>query len=281
MTMRVYLEPASDPNRSPVDTVYLDSTEMFLMDYKHPALTSSTWYTEMEGEMTPEESGEYVFSLSVAGTAILYIDGKMVVDNENDQTRGDSFFGLGTGERTGVVNLEAGRIYTVLIKHGTLPTSALRVPGAITMNAGGLRIGGMKKIDDQTELEKAVEIAKTVDQVVICAGLNVSVPFPLLNTSYVLNNSIVRLGIRRLRSHQHVAPRPDLPTHKLGPRRQPQHSGGAPIRHAGHSDSLALHLPGPPPSLVQRQRDRKCHRRHRLRKQQPLRQTAPHLPPPM
>jgi beta-glucosidase len=174
MTMRVYLEPASEPGRTPIDTVYLDNTEMFLMDYQHPKLTTNTWYTETEGQFTPEESGEYIFSLSVAGTAILYVDGRLVVDNENNQVVGDSFFGSGTNERTGMVDLEAGKTYNIVVKHGTLPTSALRTPGATTMGAGGLRIGGMKRIDDQTELRKAVELAKTVDQVVICAGLNVN-----------------------------------------------------------------------------------------------------------
>jgi beta-glucosidase len=81
MTMRVYLEPASEPGRTPVDTVYLDNTEMFLMDYQHPKLTTNTWYTETEGQFTPKESGDYIFSLSVAGTAILYVDGRLVVDN--------------------------------------------------------------------------------------------------------------------------------------------------------------------------------------------------------
>jgi beta-glucosidase len=175
MTMRVYLEPASNPDRTPIDTVYLDNTEMHLSDYK---LTSHTWYTEVTGLLIPDSSGEHIFSLSVAGTATLSIDNNLVVDNAHDQRAGDSFFGSGTDEKTGTMHLEAGRTYSVLVQHGTLPTSPLlRTPGA---GAGGLRIGGMRKIDDQIELEKAVALAKSVDQVVICAGLNVSfrLPFP-------------------------------------------------------------------------------------------------------
>jgi beta-glucosidase len=40
------------------------------------------------------------------------------------------------------------------------------------MGVGGLRLGAEKKFDAQGELEKAVKLAKEVDQVVICAGLN-------------------------------------------------------------------------------------------------------------
>jgi beta-glucosidase len=174
MTMRVYLEPASNPNRTPIDTVYLDNTEMYLSDYKHPQLTSHTWYTEVTGLLTPDSSGEHIFSLSVAGTATLSINDQLVVDNAHDQTRGDSFFGSGTDEKTGHIHLEAGQTYTVLVRHGTLPTSPLLYNSSV--GAGGLRIGGMRKLDDKTELDRAVALAKSVDQVVICAGLNVSSP---------------------------------------------------------------------------------------------------------
>jgi hypothetical protein len=72
------------------------------------------------------------------------------------------------------VTLEAGKTYTILVEFGTLPTSALRNPGATQMGAGGLRIGCMRKRIEGEEIWKAVELAKTVDQVVVCAGLNVS-----------------------------------------------------------------------------------------------------------
>jgi beta-glucosidase len=192
--MRVYLEPATETGRVPIDTIYLDNTEMFLVDYYHPKLTSTTWYSEVEGFLTPDESGEFVFSLSVAGTALLYVDGKMVVENEKNQTPGDSFFGAGSAETKASIHLEAGKTYTVLVTHGTLPTSDLRTPGATAMGAGGLRIGGMKAIDNEIEIEKAVELAKTVDQVVICAGLNVSPqlnPPPSPQSTYVLLTSLV------------------------------------------------------------------------------------------
>ena len=47
------------------------------------------------------------------------------------------------------------------------------------MGAGGVRVGGTRKTDAKVELKKAINLAKEVDQVVICAGLNVSVHFIL------------------------------------------------------------------------------------------------------
>ena len=46
--------------------------------------------------------------------------------------------------------------------------------GAVVMGVGGIRVGGTRKTDAKVELEKAVKLAKEVDQVVVFAGLNVS-----------------------------------------------------------------------------------------------------------
>lgn len=174
LTLKVFLEPSSDPNRKQIDEILTEQGEMFLVDYKHPKIKSNLFYVDVEGTFTPEESGEYEFSLAVAGTGKLYVDGKEVVDNETSQTAGDSFFGAGTGEVFGSIHLEAGKSYDIVTKFATLPTMKIRTRGATMMGAGGLRLGVAKKHDSKIELEKAVKLAKDVDQVIICAGLNVS-----------------------------------------------------------------------------------------------------------
>ena len=88
------------------------------------------------------------------------------------QTLGDSFFGNGTREEYGTISLEAAKSYRILVRFGTMPTSKLKMLGATDFGAGGVRIGGTRKINGKIEIEKAVQLAKEVDQVVICAGLN-------------------------------------------------------------------------------------------------------------
>lgn len=170
--MRVYLEPPTEKGRMPIDTIYVSNTQIFLMDYKNPMITSDLYYLELEGTLTPEHDGDYQFSLSVCGTAKLFVDSKLIVDNETHQTFGDSFFGAGTREEIGVASVKNDQSHNVLVQFGTGPTMTFRTPGATAFGAGGLRVGAALKTDPKTELDKAVELAQEVDQVVICAGLN-------------------------------------------------------------------------------------------------------------
>lgn len=169
-TMRVYLDPPSVPDREQIDEIYVKKSDILLADYKNPRIKSILYYAELEGVMTPEETAEYGFSLSVTGTGKIFVDGNLVVDNETHQTPGDSFFGFGTIEETGSIRLQADKSYRILIQYGTSPTMKFQKGAA--MGAGGLRVGCARKTDQEIELAAAVELAKSVDQVIVCAGLN-------------------------------------------------------------------------------------------------------------
>lgn len=178
MTMKVYLDPPSKKDREQIDEVHVRTADVMLMDYKHPRLPANhLYYLTLEGQFTPDETDTYEFSVSVAGTAKIFIDGKLVVDNETKQVLGDSFFGCGTREEIGEMKLQKGKTYDITVAAGTLPTMTVRAPGATALAAGGVRVGGTRKTDAKVELEKAVKLAQEADQVVICAGLNVSFPF--------------------------------------------------------------------------------------------------------
>jgi len=172
LTMSVYLDPPSKKDRELIDTVHVSESNALLADYKNPKITSALWYATFTGYITPSRAAEYEFGLSVAGTATLSIDDKLVVDNATHQTPGDSFFGTGTRDETATTHLEADKTYTVTIDFGTLPTQTFSKPGATAFGAGGVRIGCERVISHADELARAVELARSVDQVVLCAGLN-------------------------------------------------------------------------------------------------------------
>ena len=173
LTMKVFLDPPSNTKRKQIDEVHVGKSECFLVDYKHPQLPKdSLWWATLEGTFTPEETTFYEFSMSVCGTGKVFVDGKMVVDNETKQTPGDSFFGSGTREETGRMKLEEGKEYKIYVTFGTLPTMTYRLPGATMFGAGGLRLGLERVVDYKVEVERAVKLAKESDQVVLCMGLN-------------------------------------------------------------------------------------------------------------
>lgn len=169
---KFYFEPPSEKDRKCFDELLITDTNVSLFDYKHPQLKSHLVYVDIDTTFTPEESAEYEFSCSAAGTAQVFVDDKLVVDNKTKQTPGDSFFGAGTQEEIGSIKLEAGKTYAIHVEFGSLPTITYHKEGVTAFGAGGVRLGMYRKIDQKVEIQRAVELAKKVDQVVLVAGLN-------------------------------------------------------------------------------------------------------------
>ena len=86
--MKIFMEPPSDSSRRPIDEIYLDNSDVFLVDYKNKQLTSNLYWADISGTLVPEEGGDYEFSVSVCGTAKLFVDDLLVVDNETRQVAG-------------------------------------------------------------------------------------------------------------------------------------------------------------------------------------------------
>lgn len=171
-TFRVYTEPSSSEGREAVDTLHMRNSSAFLMDYKHPKVSGDLYYVTMDGTFEPPKSGVYEFGLTVAGTGLLYVDGKLVVDNKTNQTQGTSFFGIGTPEERGSIHLNAHQSYRIHVDYGTAPTSNLKLHGVVSFGPGGLRLGGCRRIDPEQAIEEAVQLAGQAHQVIVCVGLN-------------------------------------------------------------------------------------------------------------
>ncbi|RMZ83339.1 hypothetical protein DV737_g1674, partial [Chaetothyriales sp. CBS 132003] len=173
LTMKIFLDPPDKPARRQVDEIYISSSDCMLADYKNDRLPKdNVWWAEFRGTFTPDESAEYEFSAAVAGIAKVFVNGRLVVDNETKQRPGQSFFGSGTAEEIGTMQLEAGKTYDILVTFGTMPLMKLISAGSTVFGSGGIRLGLEKRINLQTELDRAVKLAQEVDQVLLCIGLN-------------------------------------------------------------------------------------------------------------
>ena len=176
LRMAVYNAPGTDPLRQKVDDISVNTSDLYFFDYSPPLPRSHSgaWYAELTGTLCPEATGDYVFSLSVAGTARLFVNGDLVVDAATRQTAGGTFFGFGTGEISGCIKLEENHPYNVTVEFGSLATSLLQTHGTDSTAGGDIRIGCAYQMNAEEEIQKAVMVAKQVDQVAIIAGLNVS-----------------------------------------------------------------------------------------------------------
>jgi beta-glucosidase len=175
VTFKAFTDPVEVKDRQAVDVIHIVDTNMYLVDYYHPKLTEDLYWAEVEGFYTPDENGDYEFGLTVFGTGKLYIDDELLIDNETVQKSGGSFFNVGTVEETGVKSLTAGKAYKVKVTFASGVTSKLvNADGVVSFGGGGIRIGGAPVINARAEIEKSVELAKDVEDVVLCVGLNVS-----------------------------------------------------------------------------------------------------------
>ncbi|KAL2831405.1 glycoside hydrolase superfamily [Aspergillus cavernicola] len=170
MSWKVYNEAPGTASRRPVDELWLTNTEIYLADYTNPRI-GDLWYADLEGTLVVEEDGLYDFGLVVCGTAKLFINEELLVDNATQQTLGDAFFGAGTIEVHGRINLQKAERYRVKVEFGSAPTFTLK-PNTVMVGSGSLRVGCCQVIDAQQEIQKAVQLAREHEQVIICGGLN-------------------------------------------------------------------------------------------------------------
>jgi beta-glucosidase len=166
-----YDRPASDPNRKKVDEQKMTRPFSLMEDY-FPSVDGENFYIDFEGYFTPDITGDHTFSLTVIGTGDLYVDDKLVIDNSSNQRLGTYFSNLATEEEKGSVFLEAGRRYKITVLFGSVKTSKVTLHERAIFSRGGFRIGGALTFNAEDELERAIRVAKEVDQVVLVVGLN-------------------------------------------------------------------------------------------------------------
>ncbi|KAJ3574795.1 hypothetical protein NP233_g1525 [Leucocoprinus birnbaumii] len=145
------------------------STECFMMDHIDEKVNYTCWL-KFSTTFVPDEDGDWELSLYVAGRANMFLDNKLIIDLSTNPEHGDAFFGLGTVDIKAVVSsLKAGQSYQLEIR---LENQDLTQRGSPFKSWGGLRVGGARKVDPQTELTHAAEVAKQADAVILVIGLN-------------------------------------------------------------------------------------------------------------
>lgn len=94
---------------SPVVRDVHDVSDMFLGDFRHPNL-GANFVTELHAQFTAPSTGKYEFGLVVSGQGWVYLDDKLVIDNSKNQTMGSKYFGNGTIEEKGTIDVVEGKV---------------------------------------------------------------------------------------------------------------------------------------------------------------------------
>jgi beta-glucosidase len=128
-----------------------------------PGVDPEQFSARLATQFTPAESGEHQFSLVSAGLSRLLVDGRLVVDNWDAWQAGETYFGAGSAEATGTIDLAAGQTYAITVEYAYRQTAAL-----------GLRAvrAGVTKPLGEDAIERAVQVAAAADVALLCVGLN-------------------------------------------------------------------------------------------------------------
>jgi beta-glucosidase len=168
-----YNDPITVSHRLLLGYENVASTSFQLMDYNAiPELNRSLFWGTLIGDFVPTTTGTWEFGLTVFGTANLYIDEELLIDNTTHQTRGTAFFGKGTTEKIGAKEMVAGTVYKLRLEFGSANTTRMETTGVVNFGGGAVHLGACLKMSSEDMVARAVRAAADADYTIICTGLN-------------------------------------------------------------------------------------------------------------
>ncbi|RSL53511.1 putative beta-glucosidase K [Fusarium duplospermum] len=170
LRIRFYREPPTVPDREVIDESLLPESSWQLMGYSHPKL-EKLFYAEVEGDFVGKATGPFEFGLAVYGSARLYVDGQLLIDNTAVQRGGTFFFGKGTLEEKAEMHIIQGQKYRIKVEYESAPSSKLVKPGVVNFGGGAGRLGLVRVIDPDASIRAAVDAATQSDVAILCVGL--------------------------------------------------------------------------------------------------------------
>ncbi len=147
-----------------VPDVVVEETKTSVLAFGAPAegINSDHWSARITATIVAEVDGPHRFTLTESGRAILFVDGKVVVDaTATDIARGDSFFGFGSTELSEVIDLVAGRPTELRIDYTNV--GAVLLAGVVV---------GVRPIAKRDLRGEAARLASDCDAAIVIVGTN-------------------------------------------------------------------------------------------------------------
>jgi beta-glucosidase len=145
------------------EEVMQEGTAFWFPPFAGGKVDPTDFSARLSGVFTPSVSGVHRVGVFSAGSAKVYVDGKLVADAWTGWKPGRTFFEEGCDEVVGEVTLEAGRAHRVVVEFAA--------KAAANLAFAGLRFGIGKPMGD-AEIAEAVKVAKAAEQAVVFVGRN-------------------------------------------------------------------------------------------------------------
>ena len=110
--------------------------------------------------LTPDEDGIHTLTLIQAGKARIIVNGKTLIDGiSNPIPSGEAFFGLGSEEVSVPLKLNSGETVELVVEYSS--------EGSVSLCGAQV---GLRPPENEDILERAIEVAKRADVVVMIVG---------------------------------------------------------------------------------------------------------------
>jgi beta-glucosidase len=139
-----------------------DGEIMWLHDVP-PGVDRAAFSARINSQYTPIADGEHLFGLVSAGRSRLLVNGQLLLENWDAWQPGDAYFGSGSAETIGSLDLAAGHAYDLTIEYSCPPDSRLGIRA--------LRVGITQPLGDEA-IERAVALAEESDVALVFVGLS-------------------------------------------------------------------------------------------------------------
>jgi beta-glucosidase len=136
--------------------------ELMWFNQVAPGVNPDRFSARLSTHFTPDEDGEYHFSLVSGGLSRLFLNGKLLVDNWSDWKPGGNYFGTGSDEVIGAAELQAGQPVELTVEYAYQTSSTLGIKA--------LRVGVTQPLGDAA-IERAVQLAAEADVALLFVGL--------------------------------------------------------------------------------------------------------------
>jgi beta-glucosidase len=151
-----------EPDGEPVRRVERGAVDLLAFGAPAPDVSAEAYSVRLACTVVPTVSGPHEFRLVQSGRAVVRVDGVAVIDaTEGEYERGGAFFGMGSVEIPGPVELEAGTPIEVVVEFCNRDAVLLT----------GFTVG-LVSLTEEDLLGRAVALAADSDVAVVVVGTN-------------------------------------------------------------------------------------------------------------
>ncbi|KAI5238295.1 hypothetical protein E4T43_07542 [Aureobasidium subglaciale] len=161
-----------------VETQYRNNSSIDLFDSGPESLRDGgqPYSFRLTSFLTPTTSGVHTFSVSSVGDSRLFLDDKLVIDNTDWISNGETFYSFGSPEIRSSIPMSGGRSYKVVLEAQSKTNSAVKTnsqdvePMHVYGAQPSTRLGFLE--EDTTTIADAVSLANESDISIVVIGLN-------------------------------------------------------------------------------------------------------------